>query len=157
MCGLIGSINAEWTENPLKLLQHRGPDSQNSIKINNVFLGHTRLSILDLSSRGGQPMESHCGRYILIYNGEIYNHIKLRKRLRKKGYSFTTKTDTETLLNSWIEWGYESVNLLEGIFSFAIYDKNKNYLTIVCAIALARIGTVWALRPAILILLSPTI
>jgi len=105
MCGIVGSINTKWSLSPLSSLSHRGPDFQDSITIKNVFLGHTRLSIQDLSSLGNQPMQSSNNHYILVYNGEIYNHWSIRKDLIKKGYQFNSTSDTETLLNSWVEWG----------------------------------------------------
>ena len=131
MCGIVGSINLKWKENPLRTLSHRGPDSVGSIIVKNVFLGHTRLSIQDLSSLGNQPMYSNDKRFIITFNGEIYNHWEIRKVLLKKGYEFISDSDTETLLYSWSEWGPDSIKKLNGIFAFAIYDTkiNKLYIT----------------------------
>jgi len=131
MCGIVGSINTKWVNNPLDSISHRGPDYQDSINFKNVYLGHTRLSIQDLSSLGNQPMQSSDGRFTLVYNGEIYNHWQLRENLIKKGYTFNSKSDTETLLNSWREWGKDAVKYLNGIFAFSILDKNENKLYIV--------------------------
>ena len=131
MCGIVGSINTKWCQDPLYSLSHRGPDFQDSINIENVFLGHTRLSIQDLSSHGNQPMQSSDGRFTLVYNGEIYNHWQLRENLIKKGYTFNSKSDTETLLISWREWGKDAINYLNGIFAFSILDKKENKLYIV--------------------------
>ena len=131
MCGIIGSINTKWINDPLNSLAHRGPDSQGSINLQNVYLGHTRLSIQDLSSLGNQPMQSSDSRYTLVYNGEIYNHWQIRKDLINKGYTFHTTSDTETLMCSWIEWGKDAVKHFNGIFSFAMHDKKKNKLFLV--------------------------
>ena len=125
MCGIVGSVNAKWVKDPLKFISHRGPDFQDSITTDNVFLGHTRLSILDLSDLGNQPMISPDSRFSLVYNGEIYNHLSIREELLKKGYKFKSVSDTETLLYSWIEWGQACVNRFNGIFAFAIFDKKK--------------------------------
>ena len=131
MCGIVGSVNAKWVKDPLKFISHRGPDFQDSITTDNVFLGHTRLSILDLSDLGNQPMLSPDSRFSLVYNGEIYNHLSIREELLKKGYKFKSVSDTETLLYSWIEWGQACVNRFNGIFAFAIFDKKKYKLFIV--------------------------
>ena len=96
MCGIIGNFNGKITENVIKSIQHRGPDEQNIHSYKNVELGHVRLSIVDLSNAGSQPMHSQDERYTLIFNGEIYNHEELRKELtfkNSKGHS-----DTETIL-----------------------------------------------------------
>ena len=86
MCGIIGSINTKWNESPLESLLHRGSDSQGVFKLNNICLGHTRLSIQDLSALGNQPMYSPGGRFVYIFNGELYNHWTIREDLIKKGY-----------------------------------------------------------------------
>ncbi len=131
MCGIVGSINVRWDQDPLTAINHRGPDYQDSITYDNVYLGHTRLSIQDLSDAGNQPMQTPDGRFLLIFNGEIYNHWELRQQLVKKGYTFNSKSDSETLLNAWSEWGKESVKRFNGIFAFAIFDriKSKLYIT----------------------------
>ena len=131
MCGIVGSVNLNWSKDPLMSISHRGPDSKDYFKKNNIFFGHTRLSIQDLSSSGNQPMSSLDGRFIIVYNGEIYNHWDIRKKLTKKGYRFTSKSDTETLLYSWSEWKEESLQYLNGIFSFAVFDIKKNKISIV--------------------------
>ena len=131
MCGIVGSVNVKWKNDPLKSLIHRGPDFQHFIQLKNLYLGHTRLSIQDLSSSGNQPMESSNGRYLIVFNGEIYNHWEIRKKLEKRGFLFNSTSDTETLLNAWSQWGKESVNLLNGIFAFSIFDKEEKKLFIV--------------------------
>jgi len=102
-------------------LKHRGPDAQNSIVKNNVALGHSRLSIVDIEG-GSQPMLSTDGRYIISYNGELYNFVNLRTELKKKGLVFNTHSDTEVALYMYIEYGKECVSYLRGMFAFAVYD-----------------------------------
>ena len=131
MCGIVGSINIKWSKDPLLSIINRGPDYQDFINIKNVFLGHTRLSIQDLSSLGNQPMQSSDGRFTLVYNGEIYNHWQIRENLIKKGYTFNSTSDTETLMYSWVEWGQDAINYFNGIFAFAIHDMKENKLFIV--------------------------
>jgi asparagine synthase (glutamine-hydrolysing) len=123
MCGIVGAVNGgQFTpEEVLKSLGHRGPDSQGSITLDNVFLGHTRLSIIDLSVKGSQPMFSKDGNYIIVFNGEIYNHLDLRKELQE--YDFNSTSDTETVLYSYIKYGKDCLNKLNGIFAIAIYNK----------------------------------
>ena len=130
MCGIVGSVNTKWVENPLNSIDHRGPDSQGSFKYENVFLGHTRLSILDLTDLANQPMMSSDERYVMVYNGEIYNHWAIRNDLLKKGYKFKSTSDTETLLYSWAEWGLDCLQYFNGIFAFAVFDKKENKLFI---------------------------
>jgi len=130
MCGIVIGVNTKWGNDPLSTLSHRGPDFSNFIKKNNIFMGHTRLSILDLSKTGNQPMVSNDKNYIMVYNGEIYNHIEVREKLILKGYIFRGTSDSETLLNSWIEWGKNCLKLLNGIFAFGIYDIKRKKLYI---------------------------
>ena len=130
MCGILGSVNTKWIENPLNSIANRGPDSQGSFKYENVFLGHTRLSILDLTDLANQPMMSSDERYVMVYNGEIYNHWAIRNDLLKKGYKFKSTSDTETLLYSWAEWGLDCLQYFNGIFAFAVFDKKENKLFI---------------------------
>ena len=98
MCGIVGGIGLkEWPINQLlQCLSHRGPDSDGYYTQDDIFLGHTRLSILDLSENGNQPMISGDGRFVIIYNGEIYNHWELRNELKE--FKFKSTSDTETLL-----------------------------------------------------------
>ena len=136
MCGLTGAINVDIEDNQLNLilakLNHRGPDDKGYFfsKDNNssIFFVHNRLEILDISN-GKQPMISKDGRYSLVYNGEIYNFIELRKKLKNLGYKFITDhSDTEVLIHGFIEWGKKLPEFLNGMWSFAIYDKKKNNL-----------------------------
>ena len=133
MCGVLGAvsnkIDKSLFDKSLESLSHRGPDDKNSKIINsletNFFLGHTRLSIIDLSINGSQPMSSDDDDFIIIFNGEIYNHTELRLMLEQNGHTFNGNSDTEVLLKSWIEWGQESLNKFVGMFAFCIFDKKK--------------------------------
>lgn len=132
MCGIAGIVGPKATkENILPLLEaqkYRGPDHADFYcEPHRVVLGHNRLSIIDLSSNAHQPFSSDCGNYVLVFNGEIYNYIELRNELRFK-YTFTTQSDTEVLLNAYKAWGEDCLNKLNGMFSFAIWDKTKQKL-----------------------------
>ena len=107
-----------------KNLHHRGPDEKGLKKINNTFLGMTRLSIIDIEN-GSQPMSSKCGNYTIVYNGELYNYLEL-KELQENGISFFTNSDTEVVLNSYIYWGDDAVSKFNGMFAIIIHDKSKN-------------------------------
>jgi asparagine synthase (glutamine-hydrolysing) len=127
MCGIIGAIGYKDLDSKsiLSTIGHRGPDSQGFFAEQNIFLGHVRLSILDLSDLGSQPMIDSSGRYVMIFNGEIYNHLEIRQKLGNK-YSFLSSSDTETLLYGYIEYGEAILQLLNGIFAFAVFDKVKD-------------------------------
>ena len=132
MCGIVGIVNND-AINYINLMtdaiNHRGPDDSGIYVYDNLALGHRRLSIQDLSVKGHQPMVSADGMYIIIFNGEIYNHWEIRKKYLSK-YDFKSTSDTETLLNGYIEFGDEILNKLNGVFAFAIFDKNKEELFI---------------------------
>ena len=131
MCGIFGflstsSLSREILSGKLRkgieALQHRGPDGQ-GFWINascDVGLGHTRLAIIDIET-GSQPMQSMCGRYTIVFNGEIYNYIELRKELGLG--RFRTNSDTEVIIESFKKWGYDCVKKLNGMFAFAIWDE----------------------------------
>ena len=127
MCGIaavFGRNNVESKSmilNMLDVQKHRGPDSQGYFIDGPNALGHNRLSIISLSKDSDQPMRSSCGRFQLIFNGEIYNYIELRNKL-KPYYHFKTNSDSEVLLAAYIVWGESMLNKLCGIFSFIIYD-----------------------------------
>jgi len=106
-------------------ISHRGPDNSDFYSDDYISLGHTRLSIVDLSNNGNQPMFSSNERYIIVFNGEIYNFNELKSQLN---YDFTTTTDTEVVLASYLKWGKECVNYFNGMFAFAIWDKFKKEL-----------------------------
>lgn len=135
MCGVAGFLNLDGsTASRAELLrmttaiEHRGPDGEGLWVDKNLALGHRRLSIIDLSETGSQPMLSQNGRYALSYNGEIYNYKELRGELTKLGWSFRGGSDTEVLLNSLIQWGTEALLKLNGMFAFAFWDKEKREL-----------------------------
>ena len=133
MCGILGQISNENIDqkifyNELFKLNHRGPDDNGIFIDKNVALGHTRLSIIDLSDLAHQPMISDCGRYIIIYNGEIYNYKDIKKDLETKGYFFKSHSDTEVILNGFIEYKEGIADRLNGMFAFAIYDKQLKEL-----------------------------
>lgn len=132
MCGILGIIgknSATLLNDSLNTISHRGPDSSGTFIHNNLGLGHRRLAIQDLSENGHQPMMSNCGNYVLVFNGEIYNHLDLRTQLEPK-YTFKSQSDTETLLYGFIEYGIEVLNKLNGIFSFSIFNIKTNELFI---------------------------
>ena len=132
MCGIIGSINVNWKDNPLNTIKHRGPDYQSKFLFGNLYLGHTRLSIQDVSSSGNQPMITDDENFVIIFNGEIYNHQEIRSDLETNhGISFNSNSDTETLLYGWSVFGKDILLKLNGIFSFCIFDKNQNKIFLV--------------------------
>ncbi|MCB0583149.1 MAG: asparagine synthase (glutamine-hydrolyzing), partial [Phaeodactylibacter sp.] len=132
MCGIFGCYAPNIKISADKAVQsiaHRGPDDAGFLEANGLTLGHRRLSILDLSPNGHQPMLSEDGRYAIVYNGEIYNHWDIRAGLEGK-YTFRSTSDTETLLYGFIEYGKAVLNRLNGIFAFAIFDQKDNRLFI---------------------------
>jgi len=108
-------------------MEHRGPDGRGFLHEPPVFLTHVRLSILDVSEAGNQPMEDHSGRYSIVYNGEIYNYRELRKEL---GGTFQTGTDTEVILAAYAAWGKECLARFNGMFAFAIWDRQEKKLVL---------------------------
>lgn len=138
MCGISGiyafSDKGRDTLNNLKAstdaIASRGPDSQGHFVFDKVGLGHRRLSILDLSADGNQPMVDESGRYTIVFNGEIFNYLQLKKKLISNGYTFFSGTDTEVLLKLYIIEGKDFIKKLNGFFSFAIYDKEEDSLFI---------------------------
>ena len=138
MCGILGQINlnsrtineCKFSES-LDLQKHRGPDDSGIYIGENIILGHRRLSIIDLDSHAKQPMISDCGNYILVFNGEIYNYQKIKQELEEKNYVFHTSSDSEALLNSFIEYGIDCIKQFIGMFAFAIYNKKTNETYIV--------------------------
>ena len=132
MCGILGSINVPVSSDLLNTIKHRGPDYQaiycDECGGNKVYLAHTRLSIVDLSDAGNQPIESFDHNYVLVFNGEIYNHLDLRKEITN--VQFKGHSDTETLLYYLIEKGENGICNLNGIFAFAFYDKLKGRIIV---------------------------
>ena len=130
MCGICGIINLNGKKAEeknlhlmMKTMKHRGPDDEGVFLEDNLGLGFVRLSIIDLSPAGHQPMLSEDGNYVLVYNGEIYNYIELREELQVKGYIFRSKTDSEVLLNAYLEWGQECLHRFNGMWAFVIYNR----------------------------------
>ena len=138
MCGLVGvyNFNKEWVSEVAlfdanECLIHRGPDAGNIIVHGNVGLAHRRLSIIDLSEKGSQPMLSPDGRYTIIFNGEIYNFVELREQLAEEfGILFTSESDTEVVLNAFIAWNVDSFRRLNGMFALAIFDRLENKIVL---------------------------
>jgi asparagine synthase (glutamine-hydrolysing) len=130
MCGLLGSTDSGVTpaafEHALGLMHHRGPDaSAHEICAGGVQLGHTRLAILDLDERSNQPFRSEDGRYLMVYNGEIYN---FRELARKHRLTLRTSGDTEVLMHLWVRLGAAALHELNGMFAFVIYDTHTRQL-----------------------------
>ena len=141
MCGIAGLIDFESISNPevmssaLDSMRHRGPDDSGHwagrVGAYEVSLLHTRLSIIDTSSAGHQPMRSEDGRYVIVFNGEVYNFKELRKELLSAGVTFRGESDTEVLLATWQVWGSQCLDRLEGMFAFAIVDRLEQSLHLV--------------------------
>lgn len=127
MCGIIGFNFQSNNQKIFTVAQHRGPDNTSKMIFENFTLGHNRLSIVDHNEASNQPFTSNCGRYTIVFNGEVYNHHKIREKLRKK-YPFRTESDTEVILYSYIENGAASLHDFHGMFAFAIYDKDEDKL-----------------------------
>ena len=121
-----GTPNDVYTSNIRHCPKHKIP--VNDRMGANLAMGHRRLSIIDLSPAGHQPMCTGDQRYWVVYNGEIYNYIELRDELKKFGYQFYTNSDTEVLLNSYDLWGSDAINRFIGMFSFAIFDRIEDRL-----------------------------
>lgn len=136
MCGIVGFYDSTLDSNESALLiqkmldvtNHRGPDKNHFKLLNPLALGHNRLKIIDLSDEAEQPMTR--GNLTLCFNGEIYNYIELRCELEKKGYKFTTKSDTEVIIKAYREWGETCVSKFVGMWAFSIWDSNENKLFI---------------------------
>lgn len=133
MCGFTGFIgeteNKEQVlENMMNTIVHRGPDSSGSFIDEDAALGFRRLSIIDISSSGDQPLYNEDKTKVLTFNGEIYNYQELRRELLEAGHTFTTQTDSETLLHGYEEWGEKLVDRLRGMYGFVIWDREKKKL-----------------------------
>ena len=133
MCGIAGivakqPVNLRAVERMNMLQEHRGPDDSGvwSSKNKNVILGHRRLSIIDTSSSGHQPMVR--GSHVITYNGEIYNYLEITKKLKALGNSFDSASDTEVLLRAYQQWGEQALDELNGMFAFAIYDDKRQQI-----------------------------
>ncbi len=132
MCGINGfNFNDEGLiQNMVETTRHRGPDDEGVYCDEHVSLGHNRLAILDTSKAGHQPMWSKKGDRVIVFNGEIYNFKELRGELERKGHAFTTQTDTEVILAGFDDEGISFFEKLNGIFAFALWDKNEHTLTL---------------------------
>ena len=132
MCGILGFTgpsNIESTEQALNLISHRGPDSRGIFYDGSINLGHVRLSIIDIAL-GSQPMHSEDNRYVIVFNGEIYNYSYLKERLLANGLILKTNSDTEVLLYWMIKFGISGLSDLNGMFAFALWDKLEKKLII---------------------------
>ncbi|MEW6769023.1 MAG: asparagine synthase (glutamine-hydrolyzing) [Pseudomonadota bacterium] len=137
MCGITGVLNFSGEAVSPAILDrmtasiaHRGPDGDGTFFDKGVGLGHRRLSIIDLSDAASQPMATSDERFVITYNGELYNFLELRKELEAKGHRFRSRSDTEVLLAAWAQWGVDSLARFNGMFAFAIWDRKTQQLTL---------------------------
>ena len=135
MCGIVGVISLSGIpveEDTILAMRaqlvHRGPDDQGIYLAPGMGFGHTRLSILDLSPQGHQPMTTENGEFSLVYNGEIYNFKELRRELEGLGIRFHSQTDTEVVLRGFMQWGDGCVHRFNGMFAFALWDARRKRL-----------------------------
>ena len=137
MCGIAGLVNLNGAPAEPVLLRrmtdaiaHRGPDGEGFFTDGVVGIGHRRLSIIDLSTAGHQPMLTTDGRFVLSYNGEVYNFQELRAELEAIGHRFRSRTDSEVVLNAWAAWGVKALDRFNGMFAFAIWDRREQELVL---------------------------
>ena len=135
MCGIVGILDRSGeTVSYLAIQQmanaivHRGPDDKGEFIDGPIGLGHRRLSIIDLSAAGHQPIATADGRYVMVYNGEVYNFQELRAELQAEGWRFNSYTDSEVVLKAFAQWGVEALNRFNGMFAFAVWDKLEKRL-----------------------------
>lgn len=131
MCGIVGFTNFVDDSNKIiskmmDRIRHRGPDAEGKYVDEKIALGHRRLSIIDVSSSGDQPIFNEDNSMVIIFNGEIYNYREIREKLAEAGHVFRTNTDTEVLIHGYEEYGEKLLNMLRGMFAFVIWDKNRN-------------------------------
>lgn len=131
MCGIAGFFDTyhkgkEVADAMLEEIKHRGPDARNTFACDRGYLGHVRLSIIDLSENGTQPMFNEDHTVALVFNGEIYNYKELRKELLEKGHTFANTTDSEVIIHGYEEYGTDIVKRMRGMFAFVIYDLKKD-------------------------------
>lgn len=136
MCGIAGIWNGHKSDDLVRsvkrmtdAISHRGPDGEGfwSDSNNGIALGHRRLSVIDLTTNASQPM-CYLDRYMVVFNGEIYNYIELKSKLKLKGYTFNSYSDTEVLIAAYAEWGSDCLNYFDGMFSFALFDQVRSEL-----------------------------
>ena len=123
MCGIVGFTNNidnsnDVLEKMMDRIRHRGPDAEGKYIDENIALGHRRLSIIDVSSSGDQPIFNEDSSLVIVFNGEIYNYKDIRQELVDAGHTFKTNTDTEVLIHGYEEFGEKLLNKLRGMFSF---------------------------------------
>ena len=132
MCGIVSIVERRIEKNKiskmLTAISHRGPDDNGVYTDNRIALGQCRLSIIDLSDAAHQPMVSKCGRYVLTYNGELYNFRELRTELKKIGFSFRSHSDTEVVLNACIYWKDKAFKKFNGMYAIAFWDNEEEVL-----------------------------
>ncbi|RLJ06987.1 MAG: asparagine synthase (glutamine-hydrolyzing) [Candidatus Aenigmatarchaeota archaeon] len=132
MCGICGFNweDMELVKRCVQVLSHRGPDDKGVYTDSHVSLGHARLSIIDLSKKGKQPLSNEDGSVWITYNGEIYNYRELRRALEKKGHKFFSNTDTEVIVHAYEEWGLDFPKKLRGMFALGIWDSQRKKLVL---------------------------
>lgn len=134
MCGIFGIFHKHRPADPLELdrltdlVSHRGPDGRGTFVHGNAGLGHRRLSILDLSEAGAQPMHHRQRNACIVHNGEVYNFIELRRELEALGHGFRGHSDTEVMLAAWVQWGPECLPRFNGMWGFAVLDRDRQQL-----------------------------
>jgi asparagine synthase (glutamine-hydrolysing) len=137
MCGIVGilasgrgapGVDRALIDRMTSAIEHRGPDAAGMLVEPPILLGHRRLSIIDLTEAGCQPMQDASSRFVIAYNGEVYNYVELRDRLRDLGHTFRTRTDTEVVLAAYREWGPRAVERFNGMWALAIWDRERQEL-----------------------------
>src|SRR3989344_2558479 len=131
MCGISGAYGIEdkkLIRSMNSKISHRGPDQEGYFFDKDIMLGHRRLSIIDLSERGRQPMHNEDETVWVVFNGEIYNFLDIKDELEKKGHRFYSETDTEVIVHAYEEYGTECLKHFNGMFAFALWDANKKQL-----------------------------
>ncbi|MBD3387515.1 MAG: asparagine synthase (glutamine-hydrolyzing) [Candidatus Altiarchaeales archaeon] len=131
ICGILGECDKRTVEDMMGALEHRGPDDSGHHIDDDIGLGHRRLSIIDLSSRGRQPLHNEDETVWITYNGETYNYLDLRKDLEGKGHEFSSDTDTEAIVHCYEEYGLGFVKMLRGQFAFGLWDSRRKRLVLV--------------------------
>src|SRR6185503_7753256 len=135
MCGIAGlldlagrAVDPATLERMARTIRHRGPDDSGVYAEGSVGLANVRLAVIDTSPAGHQPMASADGRYVIVYNGELYNYRELAAELADSGHSFASRTDTEVVLHAYQEWGPDCLHRFNGMFAFAVWDTRTREL-----------------------------
>lgn len=129
MCGILGGSNPKWNyQKALQSMSHRGPNGHRLVSMGTFTLGFCRLSIIDLSDRAMQPMLSEDGKTAIVFNGEIYNYLEIKKQLLQEGIVFRTESDTEVILRAYLAYGFDFIYKIDGMFAIAILDMSKKQL-----------------------------